>query len=205
MPALRINIRKLKDALRLKFEGGQSHQKIVSALGLYKGVVTKYAGLAVAAGLDWAAISALDEAVLERRLLASPRASQTYAQADFRWLHQELGRKGVTLMLLWEEYCAQVGDEHRADSPLKSWRYSQFCENYRQFAKRLKRSMRQVHRIGEKLFIDYAGPTLALRVHGQEIGRANSLWRPWACRATAFAWQRPRKRHATGWVPPRRR
>ncbi len=57
--------------------------------------------------------------------------------------------------------------------PLKPWRYSQFCENYRQFAKRLKRSMRQVHRAGEKLFIDYAGPTLALSVHGQEIGRAS--------------------------------
>ena len=43
----------------------------------------------------------------------------------------------------------------------------------RQFAKRLKRAMRQVHRAGEKLFIDYAGPTLALMVHGQEVGRAN--------------------------------
>ena len=56
MPALRINMRKLKDALRLKFEGGQSHQQIAGALGLSKGVVTKYAGLAVAAGLDWPAI-----------------------------------------------------------------------------------------------------------------------------------------------------
>ena len=173
MPALRINMRKLKDALSLKFEGGQSHQQIAGGLGISKGVVTKYAGLAVAAGLDWPAISAMDEAALERRLLASSRPSQTYAQADFGRLHQELGRKGVTLMLLWEEYCAQVGEEHRADSPLKPWRYSQFCENYRQFAKRLKRSMRQVHRAGEKLFIDYAGPTVALRVHGQEIGRAN--------------------------------
>ena len=37
---------------------------------------------------------------------------------------------------------------------IKPWRFSQFCENYRQFARRLKRSMRQVHRAGEKLFID---------------------------------------------------
>jgi transposase len=40
--------------------------------------------------------------------------------------------------------------------------HSQFCENYRRFAKSLKRSMRQIHRAGEKLFIDYAGPTVAL-------------------------------------------
>ena len=173
MPALRINMRKLKDALRLKFDGGQSHQQIADALGISKGVVTKYVGLAVAAGLDWQAIAAMDEATLERRLLASPRPGDSYAQADYGRIHQELGRKGVTLMLLWEEYCAQAGDEHSAANPVKPWRYSQFCENYRRFAKRLKRSMRQIHRAGEKLFIDYAGPTIALVVNGQEVGRAN--------------------------------
>jgi transposase len=173
MPALRINMRKLKDALRLKFEGRQSHQQIASALGISKGVVTKYVGLAVAAALDWQAIATMDEATLERRLLPSPRPSDTYAQPDFGRIHQELARKGVTLTLLWEEYCAQVGDEHSADNPVKPWRYSQFCENYRQFAKLLKRSMRQVHRAGEKLFIDYAGPTIALIDGGQESGRAN--------------------------------
>lgn len=70
-------------------------------------------------------------------------------------MHRELGRKGVTLMLLWQEYqAAHMGE--------RTYRYSQFCERYRQWAKRLKRSMRQVHRAGEKLFVDYAGPTLAL-------------------------------------------
>ena len=49
-------MRKLKDALHLKFEGGQSHQQIAGGLGISKGVVTKYVGLAVAAGLDWVAI-----------------------------------------------------------------------------------------------------------------------------------------------------
>lgn len=173
MPALRINMRKLKDALRLKFESGLSHQQIASALGISKGVVTKYVGLAVAAGLNGQSIAAMDEATLERRLLASPRPSDTYAQPDYGRIHQELARKGVTLTLLWEEYCAQVGDEHSADHPVKPWRYSQFCENYRRFARLLKRSMRQVHRAGEKLFIDYAGPTIALIDGGQEVGRAN--------------------------------
>ena len=88
-------------------------------------------------------------------------------------MHHELGRKGVTLMLLWQEYSAQVAENHSAELPLKALRYSQFSENYRQFAKRLKRSMRQVHRGGEKMFIDYAGPTLGLFEHGVEVGRAN--------------------------------
>ena len=72
MPAPRINMRKLKDALRLKFEGQQSHQQIATALGISKGVVTKYVSLAVAARLDWPAIAAMDEASLERRLLPAP-------------------------------------------------------------------------------------------------------------------------------------
>lgn len=59
MPAQKINIRKLKDALNHKFEGGQSHQQIV------KGAVTKYVGLAVAARLDWPAIAEMDEVSLE--------------------------------------------------------------------------------------------------------------------------------------------
>jgi len=173
MPALRITMRKIKDVLRLKFEGKLPHQQIANALGLSKGVVTKYVGLAVAAGLDWTAINAMDEATLERRLLPYPRPSDVYAQADFGRIHQELARKGMTLTLLWEEYCAQVGDEFDPHRPVKPWRYTQFCENYRQFAKRLKRSMRQVHRAGEKLFIDYAGPTIALMQGHREVGRAN--------------------------------
>lgn len=61
------------------------------------GIVTA----AVAAALDWQAIAAMEEAALERHLLASPRPSDTYAQADYGRIHQELDRKGVTLMLLW--------------------------------------------------------------------------------------------------------
>jgi len=80
MPALRINMRKLKDALRLKFDAGLSHQHIARALGISKGVATKYVGLAVAAGLDGAAIAAMDEATLGRRLLASPGSSRACAR-----------------------------------------------------------------------------------------------------------------------------
>ncbi len=153
-------MRKIKDVLRLKLDAKLSHQQIADALGLSKGVVTKYAGLAAAAGLDWGAVQAMDEAALERRLLAGSQAARDYVQPDYGRLHQELRRKGMTLMLLWEE--------HRADhADGQTYAYSQFCENYRRFAKQLKRSMRQAHRAGEKLFIDYAGPTIALTDGGR--------------------------------------
>ena len=198
MPTPRINMRKLKDALRLKLVGEQSHQQIATALGIAKGSVTKYCALAATAGLDWSAIDAMSETDLEHRLFGSFKAC-TFVRPDYGRMHQELGRKGVTVMLLWQEYSAQVGEEHCAERPLKALRYSQFSENYRQFAKRLKRSMRQVHRAGEKMFIDYAGPTIALFEHGVEVGRANIFVAAMAASGYSFALATPRQT-AADWL-----
>jgi transposase len=148
-------MRMIKDVLRLKFDGGFSHDRIAASLGISKGVVTKYLGLAGEAGLDWSSACDMDEGELERRLLGKPTGPAAYAQPDYGRIHQELRRKGVTLTLLWEEYQTEFADR-------QTYRYTQFCEHYRTFAKRLKRSMRQIHRAGEKLFVDFAGPTLPL-------------------------------------------
>jgi response regulator of citrate/malate metabolism len=51
MPAQRITMRKIKDVLRLKLDARLSHEQIAGSLGLSKGVVTKYVGLAAAADL----------------------------------------------------------------------------------------------------------------------------------------------------------
>ena len=74
---------------------------------------------------------------------------------DFAAIHQELKRKGVTLQLLWEEYVAAHPGE-------TTYRYTQFCQRYADWAVSLQRSMRQVHRAGEKCFIDFAGQTVPI-------------------------------------------
>lgn len=148
-------MRKIKDVLRLKLDAKLSHEQIARSLGLSKGVVTKYVGLAAAAGLSWQQIQACDDVTLERQLLVAPERPRTQVQPDYARVHHELRRKGMTLMLLWEEYQAEHADRH-------TYGYSQYCEKYRQFTKRLKRSMQQTHRAGEKLFIDFAGPTIPL-------------------------------------------
>ena len=148
-------MRRIKEVLRLKLDAQLSHQQIAAALGISKGAVTKYVGLAAVAGLDWNAVKDIDEVDLQRRLLVAPERPRDHVQPDYGRLHHELRRKGMTLMLLWEEYRADYADSH-------TYAYSQFCENYRRFARQLKRSMRQIHRAGEKLFIDYAGPTIGL-------------------------------------------
>jgi transposase len=66
----------------------------------------------------------------------------------------------VTLILLWEEY-------RQANEGRRTWAYTQFCEHYKAYTKRLRRSMRQQHRTGEKLFVDYVGPTLELADGGR--------------------------------------
>ena len=77
------------------------------------------------------------------------------APIDLASMHRELRRKGMTLLLLWQEYV-------QASAGLPTYQYTQFCQNYHAYAGTLRRSMRQVHRAGEKLFIDYAGQTVPL-------------------------------------------
>jgi transposase len=111
---------------------------------------------ATAAGIDGTTATTLDEAELLARLKPSggtPRQS-SFTAPDFASIHQGLKHKSVTLQLLWEDY--------RDQCPGRAYRYTSFCVQYRAFARRLKRSMRQVHRAGEKLFVDYAGQTVAV-------------------------------------------
>lgn len=148
-------LRMIKDVIRLKWEARLSHEAIAAALKVSKGVVAKYVALASAAGLDWQTVKDWDERELVARLLPRSADASPYVVPDWGRVHRELDRKGVTLMLLWQEYVAEHADR-------RTWRYTQFCEHYKVFVSRLKRSMRQHRRAGEKLFIDYAGPTVAL-------------------------------------------
>lgn len=153
-------LRMIKDVIRLKWEAQLSHESIAAALGVSKGAVAKYLGLASAAGLDWETVREWDERRLAARLLPRAPATSPFVEPDWGRVHRELDRKGVTLMLLWEEYVAAHPHE-------RTWRYTQFCEHYKAFARRLKRSMRQHRRAGEKLFIDFAGPAVALHGGGR--------------------------------------
>lgn len=86
-------MRKIKDVLRLKLDARMSHQQIAAALGISKGVVTKYVGLAAAAGLDWTSVQGLDEVALERRLQAAPEQPRDHVQPDYGRLHHGLRSK----------------------------------------------------------------------------------------------------------------
>ena len=152
MPATRIPMRQFIEIMRLKYEAKLSNEKVARACGVSKGVVCKYLHLAAARGIAWPLPEGSDEAQLERLLFPAIRKPARFAPPDYFQVHQELKRKGVTLQLLWAEYVAV----HEA----QAYRYSQYCHHYRQWCKKQRRSMRQIHRAGEKTFIDYCGPTV---------------------------------------------
>jgi transposase len=155
MPKQRMSLPMIKDVIRLKWHARLSHERIATTLKVSKGVVAKYVGLASAAGLDWEKVQDWSEQRLSTALLPRSVTSQPFVEPDWGRIHRELDRKGMTLMLLWQEYVAAHPEQ-------RTWRYTQFCEHYKTFTSRLKRSMRQHRRAGEKLFIDFAGPTVGL-------------------------------------------
>ena len=148
-------MRKIKEVLRLHFDSGLGQRPIGRCLGLSRTTVGDYLRRAKAAGLCWPLPESLTDQQLYSQLFppAVPVSAADRAAPDCAYLHTELKRKGVTLMLLWEEY--------QAEHP-QGYRYSHFCELYRRWARTLKLSMRQIHKAGEKLFVDYAGQTLPI-------------------------------------------
>ena len=153
-------MRKIREVLRLKHERGLTHREVAHACSISIGAVTLYVRRAAAHGWGWPLPDELDNATLEARLFPRAAAIRDRPPPAFAEIHRELARTGVTLQLLWEEY-AQVYPE--------GYRYSQFCVLYRQWARRRRPSMRQVHRAGEKPFIDFSGkrPTVVDRRTGE--------------------------------------
>ena len=145
----RLSMRKTREILRQKWLLVQSHRSVMRSLAVGLGTVSGTVARAKAAGLTWALVEGLSETELEARLYRrKPGPSGERAQPDCAALHTELRRSGVTLQLLHVEYLERNPN---------GYGYTQFCHYYKQWLGRQKVSMRQVHRAGEKLFVDYAG------------------------------------------------
>jgi len=155
MAGRRLSMRKIKEVLRLKHENGCSIRQIAKSCNIARSTARDYLVRAEQAGLSWPLVPDLDDAAIENLLFPRvqhiPQDRRQMPSMDY--IHRELKRKGVTLQLLWYEY-KQANPE--------GYQYSQFCELYRQWAKKLDVCLRQHYRAGEKLFVDYAGQTVPI-------------------------------------------
>jgi transposase len=149
----RLSMRKIEEILRLKYEAGLSHRAIAKSCSVSPSTVSEYLTHAQAAGLSWPLPEGMSEERLDQMLFPKrePSSSRRISQPEWAEIHAELRRKGVTLSLLWVEYRQEHPD---------GYGYSQFCNKYQAWARRLKTTMRQQHKAGEKLFVDYAGQTV---------------------------------------------
>jgi transposase len=153
---------KIREVLRLRLEAAQGLRAIALSVGGSPSTIQRYLTLAASAGLaKWEDVRELSEDALASRLFpdgrqqgrpASPRAAM-----DEWYIHEELRRPGVQLMLLWQEYAAAA--QAKGEVP---YSYSQYCDHYAAYRKRLSISMRQVHIAGERSFVDYSGKKLYL-------------------------------------------
>lgn len=148
----RLSMRKIKEALRLKYDGRLSNRQIAVSCGVGRTTVADYLRRASVAGwLTWAEVAPLTETALEEKLFPSGNSPPPSAKPlpDFARIHDELRTHknvNLTLDLLWQEYKQLHPD---------GYQYSQFCELYRRWRKKLDLCMRQDHKGGEKVFVDY--------------------------------------------------
>jgi len=163
MATERLSMRQTREILRQKWRLGRTHREVAQSLGISSGAVGATVLRARAAGLAWSQVEALSDEALQARVYGPPTPPTRHRPVpDCAALHAERRKPGVTLELLHLEYLEQHPD---------GYRYTQFCDVYRRWLQRRGLSMRQVHRAGEKCFVDYAGqkPTIIEATTGEVI------------------------------------
>lgn len=151
MARKRISVRKIREILRLHYDEKRSNREVGTSVGKSASVVHDCLRRFEASGVAWPLEKEVDDEELEKKLYA-PSGQNTaahIAQPDFAYVHKELSRKHVTMVLLWQEYRAAHGEA--------AYQYSRFCDLYREWAKPLGAVMRQKHKAGDKTFVDWSG------------------------------------------------
>lgn len=150
-------MRKIREVLRLRFGVGLRQDEIAHSCSIAQATVHRYLYKAASAGVTWPLPDDWDDRRLDELLFPSRperKQSQPRPAVDFAELHRQLvAHKHVTLQLLWEEY--------RENHP-DGYGYSRFCELYQRWNRNQDVVLRQEHRAGEKMFVDWAGPTVAI-------------------------------------------
>lgn len=145
-------MRKIKEVLRLKYDCGLSAREIARSCQVSRSTVADYLMRARAAGISWPEASALTDTMIDEKLFPAPPvpSSVKRSEPDYEHIYNELRKYrkfNLALIQVWLEYKEEHPD---------GYQYSQFCDRYRRWKGKLDYYMRQEHRYGEKVFIDYS-------------------------------------------------
>lgn len=144
----RIPVKKIKEILKLVNENSLSIRQIAKSCSCSPSTVTTIIERYEDTKLPWEAFKTLDEEEMESKLYPQEINSSKKQLPDWDYINKELKIKGVTLQLLWQEY-----KEAYPDGVM----YSQFCDHYQKWRKLRNISMHQIHKAGEKCFVDWSG------------------------------------------------
>ena len=149
----RLKMKHIRKTIELHELTGLSVREIQNALKLSKSTVGDYLKAWAASDLTLEALRGLNDDQVYTALFGEKPKGSTRPLPDFSRMNTELKKKHVTRSLLWEEYREKHPD---------GLGYSQFCEHYLRWSKKVSVSMRQTHKAGEKLFVDYSGLTMEI-------------------------------------------
>jgi len=145
---------------------GLSRTSIGVALGYSRNTIADVLRRAQIKGLEPPLPEDMGDRELAELLYPEKASANNHRMPDYEKVHKELGRKGVTLTLLWEEYCGEC----RQSSEIP-YAFTQFRFHYHRFVQLTKATMHLSHKPGERLEVDWAGITAAVieRVTGETI------------------------------------
>jgi len=147
---------KYREILRLNSQG-ISNRSIAETLECSRNTVRKVLERAEAGQISWPLPDDMSDKHLEQKMFGKLARTKSRKTPDFEYIHQEMARNGVTLSLLWNEYCENCRAED--SRPLM---YTQFCYHYQEYAVKNKATLRIHHKPGDRMEVDWAGGTASL-------------------------------------------
>jgi transposase len=149
-------MKQIKEILKLRYQMDFSYRRISTSVGVSRSAAAEYCRRFEILPNKLDDFISLDEDIMYKMLFPEHIATEYKSirpKPDVEYIDKEIRKRGVTYLLLWQEYKEQHPD---------GYGYTQFKKYHHKYRKKLNPSMRQIHLNGEKLFIDYSGVTVPI-------------------------------------------
>lgn len=146
-----IDYREIIRLKNLKF----SNVAIANSLCCSRNTVSEVLKLAESHSLEWPIPETLTNKDIEQLFYPGRGTNEGRRLPDYEYIYNELAKPGVTLSLLWAEYCAKCEAEHTIP-----YQHTQFNEKYHAYAASKKATLRIKRKPGETMEVDWIGDTL---------------------------------------------